>query len=158
MSCGPRVGPTPNMSMTTGYSGSWEDRDCISCLSAASAAEVALSWDTACSTSSFVVSDFGMTPMCPLASAWIVCAFASLKLYPYFLHHRWYLFANAFRGRSETHSQCQNSATKSTHFSLPSARAGLTNRRFAFGKVISSKEIRLFFNTVCTLEYCRYWR
>ena len=35
MSCGPRVGPTPNMSMTTGYSGSTEANDCISCLSAA---------------------------------------------------------------------------------------------------------------------------
>ena len=45
------------------YSGSCAAKASISCLSAARAAEVALSCTTACSTSNFVVSDFGMTPM-----------------------------------------------------------------------------------------------
>ena len=42
MSCGPSVEPTLNISMTTGYSVKEAAKDCISCLSAASAAEVAL--------------------------------------------------------------------------------------------------------------------
>lgn len=51
--------------MTIGYSGSWDANVCISCLSVA---VVARSCDTACSTINFVVSDIGITPMCPLAS------------------------------------------------------------------------------------------
>lgn len=69
-----------------------------------------------------------------------------------------HLFVNAFWDFSLTQRQCQNSATKSTHFSLPSSRIGLENRRLTFGNTVSSNEIRLFFKTVCTLEYCRYWR
>ena len=42
------------------------------------------------------------------------------------------------------------------HDLLPSAQAGLLNKQFAFGKDISSREIRLFFKSVCTLEYCLY--
>ncbi len=53
-----------------------EASDCISCLRAASAAEVALSWNTACSTKSFAVSDFGITPMCPLAGVNVQCLFS----------------------------------------------------------------------------------
>ena len=44
-------------------------RDCISCLRAANAAEVARSWEMACSTKSFAVSVLGMTPKCPQAEA-----------------------------------------------------------------------------------------
>ena len=44
-------------------------RDCISCLRAANAAEVVWSWEMACSTKSFAVSVFGMTPKCPQAEA-----------------------------------------------------------------------------------------
>ena len=47
MSCGPRAGPTPNIPITTGYSGSDAARDCISFLRAAKSAEAARSWDTA---------------------------------------------------------------------------------------------------------------
>ncbi len=67
-----------------------------------------------------------------------------LKWYPCFLHHFWYLAANAFSDSPQTHSQCQKAATKSTHFLLPSAPAGQENRRFASGKVVSSKELSLF--------------
>ena len=41
---------------------------------------------------------------------------------------------------------------------IDEARAGLRNNRFTSGKVVSSKEIRLFFSIVFTLEYCWYWR
>lgn len=63
MSCGPSVEPTPNISMTTGYSGREAAKDYISCLSAASAAEVVLSCAIACCTKSLVVSFRGITPM-----------------------------------------------------------------------------------------------
>lgn len=39
MTWGPRAGPTPNIPITTGYSGSAAVRDCISLLNAASVAE-----------------------------------------------------------------------------------------------------------------------
>ena len=57
MSWGPRAGPTPNIPITTGYSGSDAAMDCISFLSAASAAEAARSWDTTCSTRSLAVEE-----------------------------------------------------------------------------------------------------
>ena len=50
----------------------------------------------------------------------------------------------AFSDRPQTHSQCQKAAIKSTHFSLPSARDGLINRRFASGKAVSSTEFAEF--------------
>ena len=56
MSWGPRIGPTPNIPITTGYSGSDAAKDCISFLNAVSAVETAWSWDTACSTKSLAVS------------------------------------------------------------------------------------------------------
>ena len=62
------------------------------------------------------------------------------------------------RDNVETHWQCQKVETKSTHFSLPSARGELLNSRLTSGNTASSKEIRLFFNMVCTLEYCWYCR
>ena len=60
------VGP---VSYTHLYSGREAARDCISCLRAANAAEVARSWKMACSTKSFAVSVFGITPKCPQAEA-----------------------------------------------------------------------------------------
>ncbi len=68
------------------------------------------------------------------------------------------LAVNAFSDIPQTHLQCGKAVTKSTHFSLPSALAGLANRRFASGKAVSSKKIRLFLSMVCTLAYCWYWR
>ena len=47
---GTEGGPTPNIPITTGYSDREAARDCISCLRAANAAEVARSWEMACST------------------------------------------------------------------------------------------------------------
>ena len=71
-------------------------------------------------------------------------ALSWLKLYPYFLHHFWYLAANAFSVSPQTHLQCQKAATKSTHFSLPFALTELVTRRSRSGKAVLSKEIRLF--------------
>ena len=51
------------------YSGREAARDCISCLRAANAAEVVWSWEMACSTKSFAVFVFGMTPKRPQAEA-----------------------------------------------------------------------------------------
>ena len=48
---------------------------------------------------------------------------------------------NAFSDFSLTQRQCQNSATKSTHFSLPSPRIGLENRWLTFGNTVSSSEL-----------------
>lgn len=64
MNCGPRTEPTPNIRIKTGYSGRDAARVCISFRSAARAAEVVRSWETACSTRSFAVLVFGMTPKC----------------------------------------------------------------------------------------------
>lgn len=47
------------------------------------------------------------------------------------------------------------SSYKGPHFSLPSARGGLVNRRFASWKAVSCREIRLFFSMALTFEYCR---
>ena len=44
------------------------------------------------------------------------------------------------------HLQCLKAETKSTHFSLPSARGGLLNKWFASGNTTSSREINA--NTV----------
>ena len=77
---GAERGTNANIPITTGYSGREAARDCISCLRAANAAEVARSWEIACSTKSFVVSVFGMTPKCPQAEAYISNALFSLKL------------------------------------------------------------------------------
>ena len=80
----------------------------------------------------------------------MACAFSSLKLYPCFRHHRQYLFTNDFRGRSETHSQCQKTPLQNpptSHFHLHGP--GLTNRDLHLGRSCQ-QEIRLFFNTVCT--------
>ncbi len=69
LSWGPRAGPTPNIRITMGYSGSEAARDCISFLSAVKEMEVARSWETACSTRSLAVSLLGMTLKCPQAEA-----------------------------------------------------------------------------------------
>lgn len=51
-------------------------------------------------------------------------------------------------------AQCQKVSTKSNHFSLPSARMGLLNRRLMPGNVVSKSEMRLFLRIVCTFVYC----
>ena len=63
ISCGPSIGPMPNIPMTTGYSGKEAAKDCISCLSEANAAEVAWSCTIVCCTKSLVVSLEGITPI-----------------------------------------------------------------------------------------------
>lgn len=106
ISCGPSTGPTPNIPMTTGYSGKEAAKDCISGLSEASAAEVAWSCTIACCTKSLVVWLEGITPTQLHALAWSSSAFSWLNLYPYFLHHFKYLVENDFRVNLEMHWQC----------------------------------------------------
>lgn len=159
MSWGPRTGPTPNIPITTGYSGSCEVNMSISSWIPETVSMIVLSWSTARVTRRLTASTIGSVLTCEAAGAQMDAAFSSLNLYLALAHHFRYWFVNAFSVLPQTHSRCQNFAAKSTHFSyLAVSLEALLNRVLRPGKIPSISEVRLFLRLTFSFMYWPYWR